>query len=96
MPAVDWMGSASLGIPPEDLDVKFRQTKPPNSWVGARYDAATGEPTDDVMDFEGLEEPAVFFEGTAREAASSYPVRAHHPICSLCRFGASLSAALSQ
>ena len=77
MPAVDWMGSASLGIPPEELHVKFRQTKPPNSWVGARYDAATGEPTDDVMDFEGLEEPAVFFEGTAREAASSYPVRAH-------------------
>jgi aspartate dehydrogenase len=73
MPAVDWMASASMGVPSEQLDVTCTQTKPPKSWIGARYDSNTGEPAPDVMDFASIEEPVTFFEGTAREAASNYP-----------------------
>ena len=93
MPAVDWMASASLGVAPEELDVTFVQTKPPNSWIGARYSSASrllllllpaaaanpdlhagsGDPEPDVIDFGSLDEPATFFEGSAREAATQYP-----------------------
>lgn len=73
MPAVDWMASASMGVPVAELDVTCTQTKPPASWIGARYDRITGELAPDVLDFSTLEEPTVFFEGTARDAASNYP-----------------------
>ena len=73
MPAVDWMAAASLGISPEKLDVRFTQTKPPVSWIGARYDPVTKQAKEDVIDFAALTEPTVFFVGSAREAAAEYP-----------------------
>lgn len=73
MPAIDWMASASMGVPVTELDVTCTQTKPPASWMGARYDSSSGGQVADVMDFSSLTEPTAFFEGTAREAASNYP-----------------------
>ena len=73
MPAVDWMGSASLGVPAEDITVRFTQTKPPKSWIGARYDPETKMALSDVIDFARLTEKTTFFCGSAREAAAEYP-----------------------
>lgn len=81
MPAVDWMASASMGVPVGELDVTCTQTKPPASWVGARYNRNTGDPAPDVIDFDSLQEPTTFFEGSAREAASNYPKNSN--ICAL-------------
>lgn len=81
MPAVDWMASASMGVAADDLDVTCTQTKPPASWIGARYDRTTGDPAPDVIDFSSLQKPTVFFEGTAREAASNYPKNSN--ICAM-------------
>ena len=70
MPALDWM-SASSGEP--GSQVTAVQTKPPESWIGARFRPGTAELLPDVVDFARLTAPTVFFEGPAREAARQYP-----------------------
>ena len=70
MPAIDWMSSSALE--PGSI-VTAIQTKPPKSWIGARYEPFTTNQLPDVIDFSTLDKPNIFFEGTARDAASSYP-----------------------
>lgn len=70
MPGLDWMSSSALE--PGSV-VTAVQTKPPISWIGARYEPGTSTALPDVVDFKTLVEPTIFFEGTAREAASYYP-----------------------
>jgi aspartate dehydrogenase len=70
MPAVDWMSSSALE--PGSV-VTATQTKPPNSWIGARYEPGTTTSLPDVINFAALSEKTTFFTGTAREAASFYP-----------------------
>lgn len=71
MGALDWMGS-SAGVTAGQR-VTATQTKPPESWIGAHYEPGTTNQLDDVVDFAALEEATVFFEGSARDAAASYP-----------------------
>lgn len=70
MPAIDWMSASALE--PNSF-VTAVQTKPPESWKGARFKPGTIEPLPDVIEFSKLTAPTVFFEGTARDAASFYP-----------------------
>ena len=72
MPGIDWMSSSTLE-PSSSVSVTAVQTKPPNSWIGARYEPGTTISLPDVIDFNALTEPAIFFEGSAREAAAFYP-----------------------
>lgn len=67
MPALDWMGSAAL----EDCTrVKVTQIKPPGAWLGTPAEA-------DHPDLLTLSEPRVLFEGSSREAASTFPKNAN-------------------
>jgi len=68
MPAVDWMGSASLA---DCEKVLVTQTKPPKAWLGtpAEHDHP------DLLEIKG--EPRVLFEGSSRDAASTYPKNAN-------------------
>ncbi len=67
MPALDWMGSASL----EDCsEVKVTQVKPPRAWLGTPAERAHS-------DLLTLSEPRVLFEGSSREAASNFPKNAN-------------------
>ena len=67
MPALDWMGSAAL----EDCsEVRVRQIKPPKAWLGTA--AETKHP-----DLLTLQEPRILFEGSSREAASTFPRNAN-------------------
>ena len=70
MPGIDWMSASALE--PGSM-VTAVQTKPPESWVGARCEPGTTDALPDVVDFETLTEPTVFFEGSARDAAAYYP-----------------------
>lgn len=49
--------------------VVYTSVKPPNAWRGT--------PAEDFLDLTALRERAVFFDGTAREAAISYPKNAN-------------------
>jgi aspartate dehydrogenase len=49
--------------------VTYTSTKPPVAWRGT--------PAEQVLDLDALEKPAVFFEGSAREAALSFPKNAN-------------------
>lgn len=61
LPAVDWMQAAAAA---PVYRVLITQTKPVASW------GAT--PAAGLVDLDGLVAPAVFFEGTAREAAATF------------------------
>jgi len=66
LPAMDWMSSAAL----EAVEsVTITQTKQPGGWRGT--------PAEELVDLDSVAEPAVFFEGAAREAATAYPKNAN-------------------
>ena len=71
MAGLDWMGSSAGATAGQR--VTATQTKPPEAWIGARYEPGTTKQLDDVVDFAALEDATVFFSGTARDAAASYP-----------------------
>lgn len=50
-------------------DVTYTSRKPPGAWRGT--------PAEKLLDLEGLAEEAVFYQGTARAAASDYPKNAN-------------------
>ena len=62
LPAVDWMAAAALS---GTCSAAITQGKPVASWRGT--------PAAEMIDLDGLNQPACFFEGTAREAASRFP-----------------------
>ena len=63
---VDALGAAKLsGL----HSVTYTGRKPPQAW--------NGTPAEDVADLDGLSEPCVFFEGSAREAAQKFPKNAN-------------------
>jgi aspartate dehydrogenase len=62
LPAVDWMGAAALS---GGCSAAITQAKPAASWLGT--------PAAEMVDLAGLKNPACFFDGTAREAASRFP-----------------------
>mmetsp|Transcript_109126 Transcript_109126/g.340104 ORF Transcript_109126/g.340104 Transcript_109126/m.340104 type:complete len:285 (+) Transcript_109126:27-881(+) len=66
LPGVDWMSSAAFEAVE---DVTITQTKKPEGWRGT--------PAEDVVDLASLVQPAVIFEGAAREAATRYPKNAN-------------------
>lgn len=49
--------------------VMYTSIKPPSAWLGT--------PAEQLLDLEGLSEPSAFFQGTARDAAISYPKNAN-------------------
>lgn len=51
------------------LQLTYRGIKPPRAWAGTPAEAA--------LDLESLTEPATFFAGSAREAASAFPKNAN-------------------
>jgi aspartate dehydrogenase len=64
--AVDALASAAvLGLD----EVTHQIVKPPVAWRGT--------PAEALLDLEGLKERAIFFSGSAREAASRYPQNAN-------------------
>lgn len=64
--AVDALASAAvLGLD----EVTHQIVKPPVAWRGT--------PAEALLDLEGLNERAIFFSGSAREAASRYPQNAN-------------------
>ena len=64
--AVDALASAAvLGLD----EVTHQIVKPPIAWRGT--------PAEALLDLEGLNERAIFFSGSAREAASRYPQNAN-------------------
>ena len=63
---VDVMAAAKLS---DITEVVYVGRKSPRAWKGT--------PAEDVVDLDTLTEEAVFFEGTAREAAKAYPKNAN-------------------
>jgi aspartate dehydrogenase len=61
LPAVDWMRAVAMGGTER---VAITQRKPAGSWCGT--------PAEEMIDLSGLTEPTTFFEGSAREAASTF------------------------
>ncbi len=49
--------------------VIYTGRKPPNAWKGT--------PAQDLLDLDTLQEPAIFYTGSAREAARDYPFNAN-------------------
>lgn len=74
MGGIDWMSSSALEL---GSQVTATQIKPPASWSQARCKPGTTDVLPDVIDFSALSEPTTFFEGTAREAASFYPMNSN-------------------
>lgn len=64
--ALDCLQAAKVGGLTE---VTYIGRKPPRSWLGS--------PAETHLDLEGLEEPTIHFEGTARQAATTYPKNAN-------------------
>lgn len=63
---IDALGAARLsGL----TSVAYTGTKPPSAWAGT--------PAEEACDLTGLRAPVTFFEGTARQAAQSYPKNAN-------------------
>lgn len=63
---LDWLQSARLA----GLErVCYRSRKPPQAWQGT--------PAEQALDLARVSEPAVFFRGSAREAATLYPKNAN-------------------
>lgn len=63
---VDALGAAKLsGL----NSVTYTGRKPPKAW--------TGTPAEEVVDLSALTKPVTFFEGSAREAAQSFPKNAN-------------------
>lgn len=63
---IDGINAASLaGL----SDVIYRGRKPPLSWKGSH--------ADQLIDYDNLAEPTVFFTGTAREAAALFPANSN-------------------
>jgi len=52
-----------------DVRVTYRGVKPPAAWMGS--------PAEDLVDLDTLSDRAVFFSGSAREAASAFPKNAN-------------------
>ena len=67
MPGIDWMASAALAHSDDEEPplVTVTQLKPPQSWYGT--------PAETSHDLGALSEYTVLFEGSAREASSSFP-----------------------
>lgn len=63
---LDILGAFALGGP---VAVQYEGTKPPAAWKGTPAEAA--------VDLDALTAPAVFFQGTAREAALAFPKNAN-------------------
>jgi aspartate dehydrogenase len=61
LPAVDWMRSVAMG---GTKRVEITQRKPASSWRGT--------PAEEIIDLSILSEATAFFEGSAREAASTF------------------------
>lgn len=63
---IDLLSSLSASGP---VEVTYRGIKPPKAWAGT--------PAEAVADLDTLDHALVFFEGTAREAASQFPKNAN-------------------
>ena len=72
MPALDWMHSSASDTSTASR-VVATQSKPPESWIGAKFEPGTSRQMEDAIDFSSVEAPTLFFEGTAREAGLYYP-----------------------
>lgn len=64
--AMDILSSISHG---DVQSVTYVSRKPPRAWAGTQ--------AEDLLDLDGLQDEAVFFEGPAREAALEYPKNAN-------------------
>lgn len=63
---LDWLGAAAgAGL----REVTYRGRKPPRAWRGTEAEG--------LLDLGALAAPACFFRGSAREAASRYPLNAN-------------------
>jgi aspartate dehydrogenase len=67
--AIGGIDLLSALAPAGNLVVTYRGTKPPAAWKGT--------PAEDILDLDALSEPTVFFSGSARAAARSYPKNAN-------------------
>ena len=64
--AIDLLSALGTG---GGLEVRYRGIKPPAAWAGT--------PAAEILDLASLAEPAIFFTGNAREAATAYPKNAN-------------------
>jgi aspartate dehydrogenase len=67
--AIGGIDLLSTLAPAGELEVRYRGTKPPAAWKGT--------PAEATLALDNLSEPARFFDGTAREAAQTFPKNAN-------------------